>query len=103
LLKDTHSFVIGGMEGVKYKEYEMVLDPGDKLFLYTDGIPEAADVDNNMFGTDRMLDTLNADPGRSPEELIKAVSSAVADFASEAEQYDDQTLLCLVYNGKQQG
>ena len=103
LLKDTHSFVIGGMEGVKYKEYEMVLDPGDKLFLYTDGIPEAADVDNNMFGTDRMLDTLNADPGRSPEELIKAVSSAVADFAGEAEQYDDQTMLCLVYNGKQQG
>ena len=50
-----------------------------------------------------MLDTLNADPGRSPEELIKAVSSAVADFAGEAEQYDDQTMLCLVYNGKQQG
>ena len=100
LLKDKHSFVIGGMEGMKYKEYELVLEPGDKLFLYTDGIPEAADTDNAMFGTDRMLETLNAGPGRSPEQLIEAVSDAVAEFAGQAEQYDDQTMLCLVYNGK---
>ncbi len=99
-MKDTHSFVIGGMEGMKYKEYELVLEPGDKLFLYTDGIPEAADTDNAMFGTDRMLETLNAVPGRSPEQLIEAVSDAVAEFAGQAEQYDDQTMLCLVYNGK---
>ena len=60
----------------------------------------AADTDNAMFGTDRMLETLNAGPGRSPEQLIEAVSDAVAEFAGQAEQYDDQTMLCLVYNGK---
>ena len=61
LIKDKHGFVVGGMEGVKYKDYEMQLQPGDKLFVYTDGVPEAANTKNELFGTYRMLDALNKD------------------------------------------
>ncbi|MCR5322432.1 MAG: serine/threonine-protein phosphatase [Lachnospiraceae bacterium] len=99
LLKDKHGFVIGGMEGMKYKEYEVMLEAGSKLFLYTDGVPEAADADENMFGTERMLDALNVNTGASPEEILKNVRKVIDGFVKEAEQFDDLTMLCLEYRG----
>ena len=100
LMKDRHGLVIGGMNGVRYREYEIQLEPGDALFLYTDGVPEAADSENDMFGTDRMLAVLNEAPGASPEEILRNVRSAVDGFVREAEQFDDLTMLCVRYNGK---
>ncbi len=99
LLKDKHSFIIGGMEGIRYKEYEICLKPGDRLFLYTDGVPEATDAENNMFGTDRMLGALNTEPDASPERTLENVRKAVDVFVSGAEQFDDMTMLCLEYKG----
>ena len=96
LLKDPHGFVIGGMDGIRYKEYELCLEPGAKIFVYTDGVPEATDRDNRMFGTDRMLDALNALPDADPEQLLKNV----AEFVQDAEQFDDLTMLCMEYHGK---
>ncbi|MCR5793843.1 MAG: SpoIIE family protein phosphatase [Solobacterium sp.] len=101
LLKDSHSFVVGGMEDVEYQEYELLLKPGDRLFLYTDGVPEAADEDNRMFGTDRMLEALNRDPHASPKVILENVKAAVDEFVSDAEQFDDLTMLCLQYDGRQ--
>lgn len=98
LLKDKHGFVIGGMKGMKYKEYEVKMEPGSKIFLYTDGVPEAKDADDNMFGTDRMVDALNKDPDAAPEQILKNVRTAVDDFVKEAEQFDDLTMLCLDYH-----
>ena len=103
LLKDKHGFVIGGMDGVRYKEYEIDLKPGDKLFVYTDGVPEATDSSNNMFGTERMITALNQDPGASPEKLLHNVRSAVDGFVKEAEQFDDLTMLCIEYKGPDGG
>ena len=100
LLKDKHGFVIGGMDGVQYTEYEIQLQPGDKLFLYTDGIPEAADKNENMFGTQRMLDALNKDTSASPRQILENVREEVDDFVMGAEQFDDMTMLCLEYKGK---
>ena len=99
LLKDKHGFVIGGMEGMKYKEYEIALEPGDKIFLYTDGVPEATDAENQMFGTERMLTALNEEPDAAPEQILKNVRKSVDDFVIEAEQFDDLTMLCLEYRG----
>ena len=99
LYKDRHSFVIGGMEGIRYKEYELRLNKGDKLFLYTDGVPEATDAKNELFGTARMIDALNACADRSPEEILACVKSVVNEFVGDAEQYDDLTMLCLEYKG----
>ena len=99
LLKRKHGFVLGGMEGVKYKEYELHLKPGDKLFLYTDGVPEATDAENRMFGTERMLKVLNQDPNAAPEQILQNIRTAVDGFTQDAEQFDDLTMLCLEYLG----
>ncbi len=99
LLKDKHGFVIGGLDGVKYKEYEIKFEKGSKLFVYTDGVPEATDAENAMFGTERMLAALNADPDASPKEILGNVRGAVDGFVKEAEQFDDLTMLCLEYRG----
>ena len=99
LLKDKHGFVIGGMEGIRYKEYELFLEPGAKLFLYTDGIPEATDAAEAMFGTERMLAALNREPDLPPEQILRNVRAAVNGFVNEAEQFDDLTMLCVEYHG----
>ena len=99
VFKDRHGFVLGGMEGMKYKEYEIQLSPGDKLFVYTDGVPEANDPDGNMFEVKRMIDALNEDPDASPAQILGAVRGQINIFVREAEQFDDLTMLCLEYKG----
>ena len=99
IFKDKHGFVVGGMDGVKYKEYTMQLNPGDKLFVYTDGLPEATDAKERMFGTERMVSTLNEDADRTPKEILKHVREGVQEFVQDAEQFDDLTMLCLEYKG----
>ena len=99
LVKDRHGFVLGGMDGIRYKEYELQLQPGSKLFLYTDGVPEATDAGIELFGTDRMLDSLNADPQASPKQILENVRKGVDDFVKDAEQFDDLTMLCIEYRG----
>jgi serine phosphatase RsbU (regulator of sigma subunit) len=100
MVKDRHGLVIGGMEGVRYSEYELQLDPGAKLFIYTDGIPEAADADNKFYGTDRLLKTLVEHEAGTPTEIIHSVNASVKDFVKDAPQFDDLTMLCLEYAGK---
>ncbi|MBR0228818.1 MAG: PP2C family protein-serine/threonine phosphatase, partial [Clostridia bacterium] len=99
LMDDPHGFVVGGMEGLKYKEYEIQLNPGDKLFLYTDGVPEATDANEKLFGSERMLSALNEVRDATPEDVLKGVRRAVDAFVKDAEQFDDLTMLCLQYRG----
>ncbi len=99
LVKDKHGFVIGGMEGLRYKEYQLQLEPGDRLFLYTDGVPEATDANKELFGVERMQAALNEDLSATPEQVLKNVRSAVDAFVGEAEQFDDLTMLCVHYLG----
>ena len=84
---------------MKYKDYEMQLQPGDKLFVYTDGVPEAANTKNELFGTDRMLDALIKAVYASVEELLRNVRRAVSEYAAGAEQFDDLTMLAVEYTG----
>ena len=84
---------------MRYREYELTLRPGAKLFLYTDGVPEATDAEQRLFGTERMLAALNEAGDSGPEPLLRAVRAAVDDFVRDAEQFDDLTMLCLAYNG----
>ena len=100
LLKDKHGFVLGGMEMSKYTEYEICLAPGATIFLYTDGAAEATSAAEELFGTDRMLEALNRDPGLQPEELCGAMTDAIDAFVGEAPQFDDLTMLCIRYNGR---
>lgn len=93
LFKDKHGFVIGGMDGMRYKEYEFTLEKGGTLFLYTDGVAEATNAENELFGTDRMLTALNQDPNAVPKELLTNMKKAVDEFVGEAPQFDDLTML----------
>ena len=101
LLKDKHGFVIGGLEGVPYREYELALKPGDKIFVYTDGLPEATDANGEMFGTERMLHALNEKADDTPQGILTNVAGAVDEFVKDAEQFDDLTMLCMEYKGSQ--
>ena len=87
------------MPGIVYKEYELDLKPGDKLFLYTDGVAEATRAGEELFGTKRMLDALNQDPDAEPEMLLVNVRRAVDEFVGDDEQFDDLTMLAIEYKG----
>ena len=99
LFKDKHGLVIGAMDGIKYKDYKLSLEPGSKIFLYTDGVPEATDSEGRMFGAGKMLAALNSDRDASPEITLKNVRAAVDGFVKDAEQFDDLTMLCAEYKG----
>ena len=101
LCKDKHGFVIGGMEGMRYKEYSLQLEPGARLFVYTDGVPEATNAKEELFGTERLVKALNTAPEAEPQTVLKNVRAAVDDFVQDAEQFDDMTMLCLEYRGPQ--
>ena len=94
---------IGAMGMSMYVNTEVQLKKGDSIFVYTDGVAEATDANNELFGTDRTVDALNAIPkGASQEEVLKGVRAAVDAFVKEAPQFDDLTMVGLKYNGPQE-
>ena len=97
---DKHGFVVGSVPEIKYTEYELQLKPGSRLFLYSDGLVEASDSNDSMFGMERVLTELNRDHDVSAEKTIDNMKSAVADFVQDAEQFDDMTMLCMIYRGR---
>ena len=99
LFRDPHGFVIGGMEGMIYKEYEIRMLPGSSLFLFTDGVTEATNGNSELYGTRRLLDALNVEPEASPEKILENVQKDVVGFVGGAEQFDDITMMCLTYHG----
>ncbi len=95
LIKDRHGFVLAGMENSRYKEYELTLLPGDKLYLYTDGVAEATDAQQALFGTDRMIESLNNSKDLSVKDLLINMKRDIDAFVGEAPQFDDITMLGL--------
>ena len=99
LYKDRHGFVLAGMEGSRYRPYELKLAPGDVLFVYTDGVAEATDSQNQLYGTDRMLAALNRQKGAGCEALLRGLRTDIDAFVGDAPQFDDITMLALEFNG----
>ena len=99
LYRDRHSIMVGVMDDTEFTDYRMVLRPGSKLFVYTDGVPEATNADGAMFGLDRMVDVLNEEKGAGPEQVLDNMRRAVDEFVQGAPQFDDLTMLCLEYKG----
>ena len=102
LYKDKHGIMIGYMDSIRFKEYELTLTKGSKLFLYTDGVAEATDANNELFGTDRMIEALRSAEDKNPKEIIETVDTAIKGFVQEAPQFDDITMLCIEYFGKEE-
>jgi len=99
LINDPHGFVLGGMEGLPFTGYTFTLKPGSTLFVYTDGVAEATNANDELYGTDRMLEALNQDPDLDPKDLLPAVRKDVDKFVGAAPQFDDLTMLGLKYCG----
>ena len=99
LFKDKHGFVLGAMEGVRYREYTVQMEPGAKIFVYTDGVAEATNSNEELFGTDRMIAALRNGENGTPADVLRAVKQGVDEFVGKAPQFDDLTMLCLQYMG----
>ena len=97
--KTPHDLVVGALPDALYHEHQVKLHPGDKLFLYTDGVNEAINIRNQMYGVNNMINTLNNFKDKTCQAIINAVKDNVYMFAGEAPQFDDMTMLCLQYNG----
>ena len=97
--KDKHGFVLGGMARMKYNEYELQMEPGSKLFVYTDGVPEATNAGEELFGMKRTIESVNSAKNETPEVILEMVHEAVNAFVGEAVQFDDLTMLCVEYKG----
>ena len=95
-----HSPAVATMEGMKFRESEMVLEPGSKLFLYTDGVPEAENQNEEQYGYERFLKALNSKKDGTPEELLEATRNSVKAFVQDHVQFDDLTMLCVHYTGE---
>ena len=101
MFNDYHGFVLGGMDGMRYKEYELTFAPGDELFLYTDGVTEATNASGELFGSKRLLKTLEDVGDGVPDAVLPMVKTAIDDFVGDAPQFDDITMLCMKYLGPQ--
>ena len=97
--RDKHGIFMGVMPKAVYKDYELTLEPGSRLFVYTDGLTEAINEREEQFGMERILRVLNDNSDATPRELLCYVKSAVGDYVGDARQFDDLTMLCLAYKG----
>jgi len=98
LLRDQHGLVLAAMENVHFHEYELQMHPGDRLFVYTDGVPEAVNSSMEQYGTDRLLDVLNQTRDLDIQEVLPAVRQSIKEFSGDEEQFDDITMLEFIYS-----
>ena len=99
-LRSRPGFVLAGMEGVRYRENTLQLEPGDTLYLYTDGVTEATDAGQQLFGEERLQAALNEEPDLPVHQLLPKIKGCIDTFVGEAEQFDDITMLGLHYMEK---
>ena len=99
LLKDKHTPAVATIEEIRFKNYEIELNPGDVLFIYTDGVAEATNSSEELYGTDRMIKDLNKYTDSKIDELLINMKKEVDKFTGDAPQFDDITMLGLRYFG----
>ena len=103
ILKTRAGFVLAGMEDIRYRVGEITLNEGDRLFLYTDGVPEATNAENKLYGEDRLLSFMNQNASMEATKLLPALKSNIDEFVGEAPQFDDITMLMFDYKPKKGG
>ena len=99
-LKTRPGFILAGMEGVRYRANEITLSPGDRLFLYTDGVPEATNAENKLYGEDRLLSFMNQNSTVDSKTLLPQLKANIDEFVGDAPQFDDITMLLLDFKSR---
>lgn len=102
-LKTRAGFVLAGMEGVRYRAGELMLYPGDRLFLYTDGVTEATNTESKLYGEERLLDFMNRNSGVKATLVLPALKADIDEFVGKAPQFDDITMLMFDYKPEKGG
>ena len=102
-LKTRAGFVLAGMEGMRYRVGELMLSPGDRLFLYTDGVPEATNAENQLYGEDRLHQFMNQNSAVEATELLPRLKANIDEFVGDAPQFDDITMLVFDYKSYKGG
>ncbi len=102
-LRTRAGFVLAGMEGVRYRISEMTLSKGDRLFLYTDGVPEATNENNELYGEDRLLEFMNNNLDCEAVALLPALKANIDEFVGKAPQFDDITMLMFDFKLEEGG
>ncbi len=100
MLRAKHGLVLGYTKGLKYREDSFIMNPGDTLFVYTDGAMEAMKADEEKFGKDRLLQVLNENKELPPDELLPIVKQRIKEFMAGEAQFDDITMLAMKINRK---
>ena len=97
---DTNpNFVLGVMDGMTYDDQELSLNPGDSIFLYTDGITNANNNYEGFFGRDRLKETINKYQNENPNEILEKIKNEVYEYCNNENQFDDMAMLIIRYNG----
>lgn len=99
-LKSKHGFVLAGMDGIRYKQCELQMNPGDTIFVYTDGVTEATNSEDELFGEERLQTYLNEHITDDVKSVVSGLKDEIYRFAGEREQFDDITMLILHYREK---
>ena len=102
-LKSRAGFVLAGMEGVRYRANELQFEDGDRIFLYTDGVTEATDINNKLYGEERLLNFMSKNSTLDGATLLPSLKSDIDKFVGEAPQFDDITMLVFDYKKKKGG
>ena len=100
LVRTKHDLVVGGRKKTQFHDNEYDLSPGDTIFVYTDGVPEAMNAEEVLFGEDRTIEALNSASDEGLDVLLRTVKNVVDEFVGDAPQFDDLTMLALKYSGK---
>ncbi|MCF0132831.1 MAG: SpoIIE family protein phosphatase [Blautia sp.] len=98
---NKHSIALAAMENIQYQDEEILLSPGDSIYVYTDGVPEATNADNQMYGTDRMMAMLNLNKNGSIKDMLHSMKEDIDAFTGDVSAFDDITMLCMKFRGKQ--
>ncbi len=99
-LRERSGFVLAGMDGMKYRQSKLTLAPGDRLFLYTDGVTETTDARHRLYGEERLRDFLNNRSSLDTEKVLGELQTDLQTFAGSAPQFDDITMLLLDFKGE---
>ena len=100
ILKDKHDLVVGFMDGMPYHEYQLQLEKGAKIFVYTDGVPECVG-DDGQYKLERALDALRRYENQTPEAICQGMLGELKTFMGKNDQFDDITMLCVEYKGQE--
>ena len=100
LLTTKQCLVLGAREGITYTSDEIVMEPGDRILLYTDGVTEANDHFDSFYQTDRLMAKMKECDSMPLDDQIRAIVDDINEFTKGATQFDDMTMLMMRYDGK---